>query len=127
MSRRTVVAATLGLSLFLLGAAFSGPPLGTLEPVAPPWVAQRSASSDTVEATVAAGETLIRTLPDATDGTTVASYRMLRGPALSGVAGRSLTWITRNVAPGTYDLRLQARRPGASPDTLVVRVAVQPS
>ncbi|MFP4227241.1 MAG: hypothetical protein ACLFTE_00260 [Salinivenus sp.] len=82
---------------------------------------------DTLKATVTAGEPLILTLPTTIDGTTVGSYRMLRGPALSGVAGRSLTWITRDVSPGSQDLSLQARRPGAAPDTLIVRVEVQSS
>ena len=127
MSRHLVATAALGIGLCLLGAAPSGPAPGTVEPVAAPWVAQTVLPPDTLEARVVAGETLIRTLPDAASGSPVASYRMLRGPALSGVAGRSLTWITRDIAPGTYTLRLQARRPDASPDTLVVRVDVQPS
>ena len=117
-----VATAVLGIGLCLLGTSPR-----PIEPASAPWVAQTSALSDTLEATVVVGETLIRTLPDAPNGSPVASYRMLRGPALSGVAGRSLTWITRSVTPDTYELHLQARRPDASPDTLVVRVDVQPS
>ncbi len=125
MSRPIVATAAFGMCLCLLGAASSRPALRTVEPAPEPWVAQPSLP-DTLEARVVAGETLIHTLPGG-DENGAASYRMLRGPALSGVAGRSLTWITRGVAPGTYRLRLQAQRPDAAPDTLVLRVEVQPS
>lgn len=125
MPRRRFGAAALLVGLLLFGAAAPPSSLGALEPAATPWVAQRSPPPDTLRATVPAGEALILSLPDATGGTTVASYRMLRGPALSGVAGRSLTWITNNVSPGRYDLRVQARRPGAPSDTLIVRVEVE--
>jgi hypothetical protein len=83
--------------------------------------------ADTVRASVPAGTPLIRPLPPDLNGGPVARYTLLRGPALSGVAGRSLTWITRNVFPGTYDLCLRAARPDAAPDTLIVRVEVQSS
>ncbi|MFO8100409.1 MAG: hypothetical protein R6T83_12410 [Salinibacter sp.] len=127
MSRRIVGTAALGIGLLLLGVGHPTPSHGPLEPADKARVARATGAPDTLTATVGAGDALILSLPDATRGTTVASYRMLRGPALSGVAGRSLTWITRDVAPGTYTLLLQARRPGADPDTMVVRVEVQPS
>jgi hypothetical protein len=49
---------------------------------------------------------------------------MLRGPALAGVAGRSLTWIPKGAGPGPHDLHLKARRPDAAPDTIVVRITL---
>lgn len=81
---------------------------------------------DTVRTSVSAGAPLIQSLPAEVNGSPVARYAVLRGPSLCGVAGRSLTWITRGTAPGTYDLRLRATRAGARPDTLVIRVEVQP-
>jgi hypothetical protein len=126
MSRHILTIVTLGIGLCLLGVVPADSTPRTVEPVAAPWVAQTS-PPDTLESRVVAGEALIRTLPGTTNGSPVASYRMLQGPALSGVAGRSLTWITRDIAPGTYTLCLQAQRPDAGPDTLVVRVEVQPS
>jgi len=81
--------------------------------------------ADTVRATVTAGETLILPLPTTVDSRTVTEYRMIRGPALSGVAGRSVTWITQNPSPGRHDIHLRALHSNAGSDTLVVRVDVQ--
>lgn len=78
-----------------------------------------------MRATVTAGTTLIHTLPSTVNGHDASAYRMLQGPALSGVAGRSLTWITEDVTPGMYDVRLRVLHADAAPDTLVVRVKVQ--
>jgi hypothetical protein len=123
VARRGVL---LGAALLLLwGARADAGPL--VEPVTAPRVAAAGAlPPDTLRTTVAAGAPLIQPLPDALNGASVARYALLRGPSLSGVAGRSLTWITRETAPGTYDLRLRADRADAAPDTLVVRVEVQP-
>jgi hypothetical protein len=115
--RRGALAAA---ALVLLGAAGAAPSF--VEPVTAP----RVAAPDTLRASVAAGGALVRTLPAEVGGAPVTGYAVLRGPALCGVAGRSLTWITRGVAPGTYDVRLRARHPDAAPDTLVLRVDVQP-
>lgn len=102
-------------------------PSQMVEPAAAARVARPSLSvADTVRTSVPAGRVLVYTLPDEVDGEAVGSYRLLRGPALSGVAGRSLTWITRRTAPGAYNVLLEARRPNASSDTLVVRIDVQP-
>ena len=106
----------------LFGAAVG--PNSFVEPANAPRVAA-SFPPDTVRSTVPAGTPLIRLLPAEVDGAPVARYTLLRGPALSGVAGRSLTWIPRGVSPGTYDVRLRAAHPDAAPDTLVVRVEVQ--
>jgi hypothetical protein len=112
--------------LLLFGMAAGA--TSSVEPANSSWVAETpSPAPDTVRSSVAAGTPLIRTLPAEVNGTPVARYTLLRGPALSGVAGRSLTWITRGVSPDTYDVRLRATRPDAAPDTLVVRVEVQSS
>jgi len=94
-----------------------------VEPIKAEWVARPA--PDTVRASVPAGETLILPLPSVANERDVTEYRMARGPALSGVAGRSFTWITRGTEAGTYDVLLQARHPETAPDTLVVRVDVQ--
>jgi hypothetical protein len=47
---------------------------------------------------------------------------VLQGPALSGVAGRSFTWVPQDTAPGTYTALLHAQHPDAEPDTLVVQI-----
>jgi len=110
--------------LLLLGMA-SGP-ASSVEPAKSAWVAEIGAlPPDTVRTSIPAGTPLIQTLPSDLNERPVTRYTLLRGPALSGVAGRSLTWITRGVSPGTYDLRLRAARPDAAADTLVVRVDVQ--
>lgn len=80
---------------------------------------------DTLQASATTGTPLILSLPAEVNDRPVTRYRPLQAPALSGVAGRSLTWILRDVEPGTYALTLQARRPNADPDTLVVQVDVQ--
>jgi len=114
----------LTAALLLFGMAPG--PISSVEPANSSWVAApASPAPDTVQSSVAAGTPLIRSLPAEVNGTPVTRYTLLRGPALSGVAGRSLTWITRGVAPGTYDVRLRATHRGAAPDTLVVRVEIQ--
>lgn len=122
MIRRVVPLALLG-GLLLTGVLS----LGSFEPADAARVARLPLPPppDTVRASVPAGRALVYTLPDAVGGRTVDTYRLLRGPTLSGVAGRSLTWITRRTAPGTYTVLLEARRPDAPSDTLVVQIDVQ--
>lgn len=91
-----------------------------------PAIGARVAQNDTVRASMTAEEPLILTLPSVVGDHEVDEYRMLHGPSLSGVAGRSFTWIPQNVAPGTYDIRLSARHADTASDTLVVRIDVQP-
>jgi hypothetical protein len=104
--------AALGLALLLLGTAADRPPG---PPPAPP---------DTLAIEGPAGTPLVRSLPAEWRGVPVSGYAMLRGPALAGVAGRSLTWIPKGAAPGPHDLHLKARRPDAAPDTIVVRITL---
>lgn len=123
MIRRTPVPTSLLGGLLLTGLLS----IGAFEPAGAARVARTPvpAPPDTVRTAVPAGRALVYTLPDAVGGRAVGTYRLLRGPALSGVAGRSLTWITRRTAPGAYTVLLEARRPDAPPDTLVVEIDVQ--
>jgi hypothetical protein len=116
--------ALVAAALVLLGTV--GAASDVVEPVTAPRVAGPAVPPpDTLRPTVAAGRSLIQTLPDEVGGAPVTGYTVLQGPALCGAAGRSFTWITRGVTPGTYDVRLRATHPGAAPDTLVLRVDVQ--
>lgn len=97
-----------------------------LEPSAPPRVASPpSRPPDTVRATADTGVPLTLTLPETVNGRPVARYSLLRGPALSGVAGRSFTWIPEGAAPGPHHALLQADAADAPPDTLVVQIDVR--
>jgi hypothetical protein len=72
-----------------------------------------------------AGHPLVRPLPTSLDDAPVARYTVLEGPALSGAAGYSFTWITRDTTPGSYAILLRADHPDAAPDTLIVQVTVE--
>ena len=90
----------------------------------------RTASSnravrDTLRASAEAGSPLIVALPVQTSGGPVDGYRMVKAPALAGVVGRSMTWITREADAGTHRILLEAYRPDASLDTLTVLVEVE--
>lgn len=85
-----------------------------------------TAPPDTVQAAVTAGAPLVHPLPTRLQDAPVARYTVLKGPSLSGAAGYSFTWITRDTAPGTYAIPLRAAHPDAAADTLIVRVTVQP-
>lgn len=85
----------------------------------------RLAPPDTLTTSAAVGTPVILSLPDQVGDAPVAQYTILRGPALSGVAGHSFTWITQDIDPDTYDVSLQANHPDAPPDTLVLRIDVQ--
>jgi len=118
------LAPPLTAALLLLGMVPG--PVSSVEPAKSSWVAEiTSPPPDTVRASVPAGTPLIRSLPSDLNGRPVARYTLLRGPALIGVADRSITWITRSVSPGTYDVRLRAAHPDAAPDTLVLRIEVE--
>lgn len=112
----------IALLLFILGPSPLAP--DPVELGASPRVAQTAVPPDTLRTDAPVKQPLILSLPAALGDTSVARYTVLRGPALCGVAGRSLTWIPRDTAPGTYDVRLRAHRFGAQPDTLVVRITL---
>jgi hypothetical protein len=98
-----------------------------LQPESAPWVAPGPRSvPDTVRTATRTGTPLTLSLPDALDGHSVARYSLLRGPALSGVAGRSFTWIPEGTAPGVHHALLRAESTNTSPDTLVVQIRLRP-
>jgi len=115
-----------GFALILSALLFGSPlSMSTAEPGAAKGVARPA--PDTIGATVISGESLVHSLPPTLEGRDVVEYRMIRGPILSGVADRSFTWITKDVRPGNRDVLLKALYSDAAPDTLVLRVEVQPN
>jgi hypothetical protein len=88
-------------------------------------VPSHAAARDTLRASVEAGSPLIVALPVQTSGGPVSGYRVAEAPALAGVVGRSMTWITRDADAGTHRLLLEAYRPDAPSDTVTVLVDVQ--
>ncbi len=118
MMRRLLFSPFLALSLVgLMG-------LSPLEPSAEARVAT-AYPPDTLRSSVNAGTPLVLSLPAELGNAPVTRYSVLKGPALSGLAGHSFTWITRSTDPGTYDVLLRATYPDAAPDTLVVQVTIQ--
>lgn len=85
------------------------------------------AAPDTIRASGRVGLPLILSLPARLADNPVTRYTTLQGPALSGVAGRSFTWITKDARPGTSDVHLKAHHPDAPPDTLVLRIRLESS
>ena len=116
-------------ALFLLGNTNSAPSQVTIraevEPTASFPGIENFPSPDTIRSSIPAGTPLVRSLPGEVNGARVTRYGILEGPALSGVAGRSFTWITRGTSPGTYDIRLLASHPDAAPDTLVMQIEIE--
>lgn len=114
------------LAFSLLGFAGNGDvtPREMFEPTTGPRVALSPVSPpDTVRAATDPNTPLVLPLPAELNGQSIDRYKLLRGPALSGVAGRSFTWIPKGAAPGTYEALLQASTASSvSPDTLVVRI-----
>lgn len=121
------VAGPLGLvGLLILGATLPSTPF---QPTIAPRVATAPSTPqapDTLRASTEPETPLILSLPASVENRSVAEYRLLRGPALSGVAGRSFTWIPHGADPGRYEAVLRAHHPNPPPDTLVVRIDLQP-
>lgn len=117
------------LALTLLGLEGNAP-VESFEPTIRPGVAQTTApgspSPDTLRTPAEPNTPLILSLPAELNGHAVERYTLLEGPSLSGVAGRSFTWIPQGADPGTHEALLQTHTPDASPDTLVVQINLQP-
>jgi hypothetical protein len=97
--------------------------LKSLKPPTDPWAAHsRAASPDTLRASAEPGTPFILTLPAELNGRSVERYSLLRGPALSGVAGRSFTWIPQGAEPGMHEVLLRGHAPDAPADTLLLRI-----
>jgi hypothetical protein len=128
MSQRWGPAGALLMVLILLGVWQTVPVISVSQPSTAPRVAAPAPAPslpDTLRSTTT-GTPLIRSLPAELNGAAVSRYLILDGPALSGVAGRSFTWIPKGTDPDTVDVRLQARHPDAPADTLVLQIDVQP-
>ncbi|HHP7238258.1 hypothetical protein [Longibacter sp.] len=83
------------------------------------------ADRDTLRQTVQAGKSLILTLPERINDRPVSRYYLIRGPALSSVAGRSLLWVTRPEDTGLHRIDLIAEADGSPIDTVRVKVSVK--
>ena len=110
--------------LGLAGNAGVAPP-DALEPATGSRVAPATVSPETLRTTADPETSLILSLPAEVGGQPVERYTLLRGPALSGVAGRSFTWIPRGTDPGIHEALLQTQSPDAPADTLVLRIDLQ--
>lgn len=107
----------------LAGGRFTAPmpsPAVSLEADGPAIVP----APDTLQHRVTAGEPLILTLPEALTERPVASYRLVRAPALSWLVDRSLLWHTRSGDAGRHTLLVRAAFDEAPPDTLTILVDV---
>jgi len=98
---------------------------GSREPATGPWIAPTTAPPETLCTTAGSETPLVLSLPAEVDGQPVKRYTLLRGPALSGVAGRSFTWIPHDTNLGTHEALLQTQSPDAPPDTLVLWIDLQ--
>jgi len=121
-----VACSLLVLSLLGLSGNRDVTSLRLFEPTIDPGVAATIiAQADTLRTTATPGTPLILTLPAEMNGRSVERYSLLRGPALSGVAGRSFTWIPEGAAPGTHEALLRTHAPDAPADTLVITIDLQ--
>jgi len=115
MLHRLVVSACASLLVAAaLGLSFVEPTTGRR--VAPP---------DTLRRSAPAGEPLIVSLPSTLSGNDVDRYVLMRGPALSGVADRSFTWIPHPSDAGTHDILFRPQPNPLPGDTLVLRVTIE--
>jgi len=130
MIRNAGIAAGAALGALALALALSpGRPLAFTDgayALAPPSVRVLLARGDTLRPTVRAGEPLILALPDTLDARPVAAYALVRAPALSWLVDRSFLWRTRPGDAGTHRLLFKVAFAEAPPETLVVRVKVEP-
>ena len=116
------------LALGLLGLGGNGDVTspGSFEPTTGPRVAATLATPpDTLRTSAEPGTPLLLTLPAELNGRSVERYSLLRGPALSGVAGRSFTWIPQGAEPGTHEALLRTHAPDTPADTLVITIDLQ--
>lgn len=81
--------------------------------------------ADTLHLQVRAGEPLLATLPARHQGQP-ASYRLVRGPALSWLVDRAFYWRTLPSESGAMPVLVRRVAPGVEPDTLVLMVRVAP-
>lgn len=126
MSQRWLVVGAVSFALLLMSLPASLLASNEVEPTAASRVAAAllAPPPDTLRTDASTGTPVVLSLPAELRDTPVSRYTVLQGPALCGVAGRSFTWVPKNVDPGTYDIALHAHRPDAQPDTLVVQITL---
>ena len=88
-----------------------------------PDAVRSAAQADTLRYAVTAGQPLIVQLPAEVRGRD-ASYKLLRGPALSWLVDRSFFWRTLSSEHGTMHVLIERRAEGREPDTLVLAITV---
>jgi len=116
----------LALGLMGLGGNGDVTSVGSFEPTNEPRVAATLAAQlDTLRASAEPDTPLLLTLPAELDGHSIDRYSLLRGPALSGVAGRSFAWIPKGAEPGTHEALLRSHASDMPADTLVLRIDLQ--
>lgn len=108
---------SLGLTGISVSKPSTAPRVAAVETGLPP--------PDTLRSSATTGTPFIRSLPGRINETPVSRYVILDGPALSGVAGRSFTWIPTDAQPNTYDVHLQALHADAPADTLVLQITLE--
>ncbi|NBC86662.1 MAG: hypothetical protein GVY25_10775 [Bacteroidetes bacterium] len=111
------------VGMLILG--FTVEPADAIRPVPERPLSRAVADRDTLRQTVQAGESLILTLPGQVNGRPVSRYELIRGPALSSVAGRSLLWVTRRGDTGRHQIDLVAEADGSPVDTVRVEISVE--
>lgn len=122
MSQHWIPLGTCMAALLVLGGTLSRSDSSLFNPRPAARVAASPPSTDTIQASTTTGTPLIRPLPAQLNDAPVSRYTLVEAPALTGVAGRSFTWIPEGSKPGTYDVRLRAQHPDAAADTLVLRI-----
>lgn len=126
MHRNSPVVLTSGLLLVLfLGISGLEVTIADESPGLPSGAPVTSAVPDTVTASTPQDTPLILSLPGRLQDRPVTHYKVLRGPALCGVAGHSFTWIPRGAQNPPYYATLQAMHPNPPSDTLVVRMDIE--
>lgn len=88
-----------------------------------PFAVRSAVQADTLRYAVTAGQPLIVQLPAEVRGRD-ASYRLLRGPALSWLVDRSFFWRTLSSEYGTMHVLIERYSEGREPNTLVLAVTV---
>jgi len=88
--------------------------------------ASAGAAGDTLRYQVRAGQPLLAALPARHNGQP-ASYRLVRGPALSWLVDHGFYWRTLPSESGSMSVLVRRVAPGVPPDTLVLQVTLTPA
>ncbi|NND71371.1 MAG: hypothetical protein HKN43_07310 [Rhodothermales bacterium] len=105
-----VISLALGLLAFFAAAPYNGSRLANAYPdvsvhYTPDLIS--GAVADTLFMEIMGGETLIFSLPDSLSNEAVDTWKVVRSPALSRLAGRSFVWKTRKADKGQHSLTFE--------------------